>query len=120
MEFTDTRTYEAHTAYASATITDAETMEDLTTRYVPGEGNRPVRVPFTPDRAAFRWRWDGTLGWVLVQIRVSGLQIKKDGTPGAKTRTVSFVQRGEVLPTTPSALITLADELAPKSQVVEP
>lgn len=119
MEFTDTRTTERHTASASATITAAAPMHDVTTRWM---GNRyeTVGIPFRPDRAEFRWTWDDRLGWVLTQITASGYALKKDGSDGVKRRSIDFIRKGEIVESTPAALVALADKLAPKSRVVEP
>lgn len=121
MEFTAHNLRETHEAYGSAKITTGELMDDITTRWSANKGRyETTGIKFRPERVMFRWHYDLGLGWVLTQIRVSGPMIKKNGSDGLKTRSIDFIRAGQVIDITPSAIIALAAELAPKSKVIGP
>lgn len=115
----DTRT--THEVRAFVDITEADVMQDESSRYDYASRKRIiVLLPFRPERAQITWRWSGSPldEWVMTGLTVSGPNIKADGTDGLKTRSVSFIRGGEVSGDTPVDLLNFAAALAPTSKVV--
>ncbi len=73
-----------------------------------------------PRFVSLRWSFDRGTGWTLRAARLSGPNIRKDGSEGRVQGTRDYEENGDLVYDTPSWLRALADDYKPSGTVLIP